>query len=75
MTDEPDNLTPRYLRAMDQKLDHVVAELRDLKTRVGRLEKGVAELHVNLAEHSVRMDRIDSRLDRIERRLELTEVS
>ena len=71
MADEPDNLTLRMLRSIDAKLDRLSGDLSDLKTRVGRVEKGVAELHVTLAEHSVRMDRIEQRLDRIENRLGL----
>ena len=43
MVDSPEDRYLRHLSAIDGKLDHVVAELGEMKTRVGRLEKGVAE--------------------------------
>lgn len=46
-------------------------DIREIKTRLGRLESDVASLHVFLAEQSIRLDRFDSRLERVERRLEL----
>ena len=74
MAEEPGNLILRQLRRMDAKLDQVVSDISESKTRVGRLEKGVAELHVALAEQSVRIDKMDARLQRIERRLELADA-
>jgi uncharacterized protein (DUF433 family) len=38
MADEPENLTLRYLRSLDAKVYWVLAELGELKTRMGRLE-------------------------------------
>lgn len=67
MTDAPDNLTLRYLRQIDAKIDRVVDDLRDLKVRATLLEEG-------LAGANRRLDRVELRLDRIEKRLDLVEV-
>ena len=67
MAEEPDHIVLRYLRAIDSKLDRVIGDLRELKTRVGILEQQYAVV-------SNRLDKIEERLDRIERRLELRDV-
>lgn len=46
-------------------------DVREIKTRLGRLEADVAGLPVFLAEQSARLDRVGDRLVRVERRLEL----
>jgi hypothetical protein len=74
---EPENLTLQLLREMrdenrqrfnriDEKLDRVGADLRDLKIRMTNVEEGLAGVNR-------RIDRIDERLERVERRLELTD--
>jgi hypothetical protein len=67
MADEPDNIVLIYLRRIDEKLDRVVDDVRDLKVRVTGLEEGLAGVNR-------RLDRADARLDRIERRLDLVEL-
>ena len=67
MTDEPTNLTLRYLRSIDTKLDRVIEEVRDLKVRMTAVEEGLAGVNR-------RIDRVEDRLDRIERRLELADA-
>ena len=62
--DQPDSMVLVLLRKLDEKLDCVAADLREIKTRVGILEQQYAST-------SNRIDRIESRLERIERRLEL----
>jgi predicted nuclease with TOPRIM domain len=62
--DEPDNLTLRYLRRIDEKLDLVIDRVNELTRRTGTLEISVANL-------SSRVDRIEARLDRVYRRLDL----
>jgi hypothetical protein len=64
MAEEPDSIVLRYLRSIDTKVDGVIADVREIKTRVGILEQQYASI-------SSRIDRIDARLDRIERRLDL----
>jgi predicted nuclease with TOPRIM domain len=49
-------------------------DIREIKTRLGRLESEVASLHVFLAEQSVRLDRFSDRLERVERRLEIADT-
>lgn len=65
---EPDSLVLRYLRQIDEKLDRVIEDVRELKTRVGILEQQYASI-------STRMDRVENRLERIERRLDLVEAT
>ncbi len=67
MPDQPDALVLALLRKLDEKLDRVSDDLREIKTRVGILEQQYASM-------SNRIDRIESRLERIERRLELAEA-
>ena len=66
MADEPDSIVLRYLRQMDAKLDRVIDDVGEVKTRVGILEQQYASL-------SSRIDRIEHRLDRIEKRLTLVD--
>jgi hypothetical protein len=47
--------------------------MREVKGRLSRLERGLADVHVQLAEHSLRLDRFGDRLERIERRLDLVD--
>ena len=65
---EPDNIVLTYLRRIDEKLDRVIEDVRELKTRVGILEQQYASI-------STRMDRVENRLERIERRLDLVEAT
>lgn len=65
---EPDNNVLTYLRRIDEKLDRVIEDVRELKTRVGILEQQYASI-------SNRMDRVENRLERIERRLDLVEAT
>ena len=55
-----------YLRRIDEKVDRVIEDVRDLKVRITNLEEGQAGIHR-------RLDRVEARLDRIERRLDLVE--
>ena len=67
MTGQPDNLVLVYLRRIDEKIDRLSDEMRDVKVRVTTLEEGLAGVNR-------RLDRVESRLDRIERRLDLVEL-
>lgn len=66
MSDQPDSLVLRMLRRMDEKLDLIGADMRELNGRVGALEERYASV-------SRRLDSVELRLERIERRLELSE--
>ena len=74
MSDAPDNLVLVYLRRLDEKMDRVAEDVRDLKHRVTAVERQLGEVFVGLAALQARMDRIDSRLERIERRLDLVDA-
>jgi len=67
MTDEPENLTLRMLRSIDEKLDLVRADVQDLKLRATNVEEGLAGVNR-------RLDRLDERMSRIERRAELKDA-
>lgn len=66
MTDEPENITLRILRRMDEKLDLIAADVQDLKVRATNIEEGLAGVNR-------RLDRLDERVARIERRLDLVD--
>jgi predicted nucleic acid-binding Zn-ribbon protein len=62
--DDPENLTLVYLRRLDTKMDRLIDDVADLKTRMTGVEEAVSG-------QSRRIDRVESRLDHIERRLNL----
>lgn len=64
---EPDNILLTYLRRIDEKVDRIIEDVRDLKVRVTALEEAVVGTHR-------RIDRVEARLDRIERRLDLADA-
>jgi hypothetical protein len=55
-----------YLTRIDEKVDRVIDDVRDIKFRVTNLEEWQAGIQR-------RLDRVEARLDRIERRLDLVE--
>jgi predicted nucleic acid-binding Zn-ribbon protein len=63
----PDQIVLRLLRTIDQKVDNLRDDMREVKTRIGLMEQQYASL-------SNRIDRIELRLDRIETRLGLIEA-
>ncbi len=64
MHDAPENLVLVYLRRLDEKVDRVASDIRDLKVRVTSLEQVTGTI-------KSRLYRIEDRLERIERRLDL----
>jgi hypothetical protein len=67
MSDELKEFIHERFRRADEKLDLVLAELFELKTRVGRIELSLGQMHMTL-EHSNRMDRIEGRIDTLAKR-------
>jgi archaellum component FlaC len=66
MTGEPDNMVLILLRRLDEKMDRVIDEIRDLKVRTTAVEE-------NLAGVQRRIDRLEARVERIEKRLDLVD--
>jgi hypothetical protein len=62
MPDAPDNVVLVYLRRIDEKVDRVIDDVRDLKVRITNLEEGQTGIHRWL-------DRVEAWLDRIEQPL------
>ena len=82
MADNIEDFTRQMLRRIDEKIDRVIEEVRDLKGRMTSLEQSFANqqhLIASIAEGQAgihkRIDRVDYRLDRIERRLDLVDAS
>ena len=78
MTEDPENIARSILRRIDEKIDRLGEDVRDMKQRLTALEAGVANLAATEAGHyasvAVRADRTEERPDRIERRLDLREA-
>lgn len=67
MADEPDNIVLRYLLRIDEKIDRLADDVRDVKMRLTAVEENQAGVHR-------RLDRLELRVERIERRLDLVET-
>ncbi len=61
MAESPDNLVLTYLRRIDEKVDRLAEDMREVKSRLGILESQYANL-------SNRLDRLDERVGRPENR-------
>ena len=68
-----DLLMQMVQQVLDSQRD-VREDVRENKTRLGRLETDVAQLHVFLAEQSTRLDRFSDSMERVERRLDIVEI-
>ncbi|MBC7103118.1 MAG: hypothetical protein H5U13_07845 [Parvibaculum sp.] len=68
MTDGPESLVLTYLRRIDEKVDRLAEDMREVKSRLGILESQYASL-------SNRLDRLDERVGRLENRLGLAEAT
>lgn len=67
MVESPENLVLTYLRRLDEKVDRLSEDMREVKSRLGILESQYASV-------SNRLDRMDERMARLENRLGLTEA-
>lgn len=67
MTD-PENITLVFLRRLDEKMDCLSDDMRDLKVRMTSVEEAIVGINR-------RLDRSDARLDHIERRLDLVDIA
>ncbi len=66
MANEPENMTLVILRRLDEKMDRLIDDVRDLKVRTTAVEE-------NLAGVQRRIDRVEARIERIEKRLDLVD--
>jgi len=77
MSDQPENLMLVYLRRLDEKMDRVVEDMREVKLRLTALETAVGNLAATEMNHYAimadRTDRLAARIERIETRLDLRE--
>ena len=71
--DMPENMTLVLLRRIANDVDAIRVDIRELLTRVGAVEHGVAQLTTGVAELSTRIDRLTDRVERIDHRLDLVE--
>jgi hypothetical protein len=71
---DADNIVLEHLRHIHRIVDETREDEREIKSRVGTLERDVAQIHVKIAEQSLRIDRFTDRVERIERRLDLAEA-
>ena len=67
MTPELENWILEMLRRLDRKVDRLVGDVADLKTRMTAVEEGLVGV-------KRRRDRLDARVDHIECRLDLAGV-
>jgi predicted nucleic acid-binding Zn-ribbon protein len=67
-----DYLREQFAR-LHTKMDRIIDDVADLKSRMTGVELELGRLSVRVAETNARIDRIEVRLDRIERRLDLVE--
>ncbi len=75
MTDPAQDLMIEILRRIQADVSDLKADMREIRGRVGALERGQAQIEVKLADISGRMVRRDELFERVLRRLELTEQS
>lgn len=66
-----------YLRRLDEKIDRMAEDMREVKLRLTALETAVGNLATTEMSHyailSERTDRLSTRIERIETRLDLRE--
>ena len=67
---ETGNIVLEHLRHIRGAVDAMREDAREVKHRVGSLEREVVHVHVKVAELSERVDR----LERVEKRLDLTDA-
>ncbi len=67
MTSQPDNLMLVYLRRIDEKVDRLSDNGRELRGRMVAVEENLAGVHRPI-------DRVELRIERIERRLDLADA-
>lgn len=67
MSDDPENLTLRILRSIDERLGRVAEDVANIKTRLTSVEIAIGGVNR-------RLDQVDERLERLERRTGLVDA-
>jgi len=71
---EPDNIVLEHLGYIRGGVDALRDDTREVKHRVGSVERELAHVHIKVAELAERVDRVSDRLERVEKRLDLTDA-
>jgi septal ring factor EnvC (AmiA/AmiB activator) len=61
----------KKIHAGQSRIEH---DIKDLKFRMGQVERAIVATQDTLNHHSGRFDRIEDRLERIEKRLDLVDA-
>ena len=71
MADDPENVTLRYLRGLDEKTDRLIETVKELSADIRGVKGHMAGFMQNEIAQDSGLASIKERLDRIERRLDL----
>ena len=71
---DPESFVLAFMRRLDEKIDRMAEDVRELKGRMTSVEEHFAKLELSISGVNRRIDRVEERLERIERRLDLVEV-
>lgn len=74
MADQPDSIELAYLRRIDEKVDRLRDDVRELKTGLNAVRRDLIALAEADARLELMVDRQGERLDRIEGRLDLRDA-
>ena len=73
MAEDPDNITLRYLRRLDEKTDRMADAIADMAVDIRSIKTHMAGFMQNEVVHDRAIASLRDRLARVERRLDLTE--
>jgi hypothetical protein len=77
MSDQPENITLRYLRRIDEAVSLIRDDMKEVKLRLTALETALGNLAATEISHYAitadRSDRVAARIERIETRRDLRE--
>ena len=71
MTAEEHNLIIEHLHHIRGRVDRIVQDVQDLKSRMSSIGTKLANMHTDGVQQTHRIDRMEERLEHIEGRLEL----
>ena len=71
MADEPDDITLRYARRLDEKIDRLAERAGDLSSAMGSVRTRIAVYAEDHARHDGGIATLRARLGRVERSLDI----